>query len=316
MKHKYLRSLLVLVVSIGLLASGVTALAQEGLPADQQALLEKAAAAAKAVDAYESYVEDSVIEDSNLFSLTLNGQVAQEQTSIKKIEAQQVIVRGDSPAMRYTATIEGEENGVKYTVEGELRYVEETLYGAATYTPANPAEAALFTFPEGFTVIEDPSLSAFAIFNPQSLVDELLGTSVGPFDDMEKLAAVVRSVTSEDGELDGAAVEIITLEIGADKLLDLLIATSSEEFDPDDPLTRTVFSLLTEDSFGRIALYLDEEGSPLQAEIELVINVVDGDAGEIDPSAAGFTFSLAAQQRQFAKLSQVNAVTEEITAPE
>lgn len=311
-----MRWFLSLIAVVGLGGALAPAAAQGSLPDDQRALLEKAAAAIQATNDFTSYAEETLGKDSQVIVLASETLGRQEVTTSKRTEGRAVYLRGDNPALLYNVTIKGEESDIKYTIEGELRYVDGVLYASASYIPDDPAQAVLYFFPEGFTIIEDPNEPAdYAILEPASVLERLIGEDEGFFDDVDQLALAVESVTSQVGELDGAPVEIITLNVPSDNLF-FWIAGTNPTFDPTDPTTRLLFSYLTDDSYGVVAVYLDEDGNWLQSEFELVMNVEGADASQLDPAMEGFTIELESTLTQRFKLSQINAVTEEITAPQ
>jgi hypothetical protein len=293
--------------------------AQAPLPADQQALLQRALDANRRVDTYQSFLVEGYSEESqSLTILDPNGTPLTSSTSTQVTYDLMAILRGANPNGFLAQVIRNDSvegsTGSQYTIQGELRLVDGTLYGAGETVIGS----APYIFAPGFAEIPDPADAGdLNLFEPQPFAQLVNGLPQdNPLDDIATVGPLVASVTTETGVLNSAPVEIITATISAANLASFMALQGDTE--ANDPTLNVIFAAATPESQAVLTVYVDQGGNALQTEISLTLVVENADATQLAPPGeipAGSTLSANFQMSQRRTYSQINTLEERVGAP-
>ena len=315
---KLLTFCLILIVLLS--ASLVFAQDDGGLSDDEQAILDRVIALAEAVDEYESFVVDYTSVSSTSTSMAF-GPAANMTEEYAEVNTVATVIRGDSVNVSavITANVESFEDDVlqNYTIEAEARYVDETLYvNIIDILPGEGGEAPMFTtgwqeVDEMFPFYEDLDIESFSdlIFIEDMEEDE---------PDIDQIMSeAATSVSVEDGEIDGMAVEIITVSIGYEGVMALM----AEQFESEDQMQQALMGMFAEmlAEMGDLVTYtiaVDENENVVGLAIEVLFALEEIDLGILDESFAGGSMSLVTETLQVIEFSQINEMFEPVEAPE
>ncbi len=294
MKH-LLKMLLILVVLVAAATPGHAPVhAQDGLTAEQQALLDRATNAMTAIK-QTSYVVHHVETQSTTMMLTMDNQ--QQPLQNENITADTTIsyIPGDGTwNVQETGTIDvsGTDQNLggdyAYTLTAEVRLVDGAVYVNATRESEN--EDALPPMPVGWRTVADPA--EWPALKQLSLESWLKDPSrTGVFDYPDLVAMAVSDVTSETVTLDdGTEAEAITLILDGEGLQNALIAYYSID-NESDPTVTAIYSSIDPESQVSLTLTLDANDQLIQREGTGVISVTQMDMSQIStdiPAGSAF----------------------------
>lgn len=292
----------------------------DGLSEEEQALLDRVLTAVASVRTFSSYSTTATVSETQDLSINIAGieQVLTSSTTAE-IQANLIDPRGENPNVSGTATASfaSNENGeeVAYDVEAEFRYVEGVLYINAQY--ANDTTGPM-DLPEGWTVVD--SLEGLPeqldILNLDKVIESVMtGETDDPTDalaNLQKVAENASVITSTEEEIDGVAVEAVTITFDWTTMRDAMVEDIGGEDNPIMP----VFDQLSGD-IGSITVYLDENDQPVGYILNLNIDLQDIDLSAVTsevPAGTGISMLLTLEQSNM--LSNVNGTLEPVTAPE
>lgn len=294
--------------------------AQDGLTEEEQALLERVTTALQAVETYTSFQSTTTLTETQNIDVSLLGQqVTQTGTSVVEINATVIDPNGDNPNVSGTAvaTVNEVENDttVDYVLEAEFRFVDGVLYVNAQY--ANGTTGPM-TLPEGWVTVDDVEMAEFEVLN----LDEVVGDMMRQDDEDEndnlldaigKVAEAATSVTLTEEEMDGTAVDVVTITFDWVGIRDVL----AEDNPPDE--SNPFFAIIEqmEGDIASISLALDENDQVVGYRFNFGVTVADIDLSQFTEEVpAGTMISIDFSQEQTATLTDINGTFEAVTAPE
>jgi len=298
------RKLIVLLLLLSLLPLSVHA--QAPLTAEQEALAARFLAAFETVNAYQSYIEDSIETTTQNGELLNNGAPFQSLGNTTTKITNTIVDRTNQAAAQ-TITLTVSDSTIEtggYALEGELRYVDGVMYGRGSYTENDYFEE----LPNEWVEVEAGGYELF-LLDPDSLLDALTEPAI-PFESLEELLTAITDISSGTTTFDGAEVEQIDIRIERDGLLNLL---NADEEDVEG--MGAMFEFMDDDSSAVISIYINADGNVVYAEMIMSVSIFDLDFGEMDETMAGFTISVVIESSQSSTFSQINTVTTPITAP-
>jgi hypothetical protein len=297
---------------IALLLSTASLWAQEELSEEDAALLQHYIDGSDAVRFYDSFVADQTNSQLQLLEIVSDGVVvqAQESSSVQQITTS--VTRGENPnGLRLVTNVDDDGQSI-VEASVELRYVDGVVYGNGSYVDG----LGPLAFPDGFVEVDPEDTGVFEDFEAEDFVRVILGEpdEDNPLGDFDTLLSLVDSVSSEEGDLDGETVEIITVTIPGNRLFDLLLQIDPEGF--GDPLLAALFAAISDDSSALVRLYLDADGLPLARDVAMTVNITDIALSELDPSQPeGPTVNFIITQEQSTILTQINEELPSVSAP-
>lgn len=314
--------MLSLVLVFSLMLTSVSFAQDDGLSDDEQALLDRVLNVVDSTDNYESFVATVHSVSTSSQDMVL-GPVNFARTSSLTLDAVATVIQGDNPngSATITASVENidDDGTVAYDLEAEARYVDGVLYLnilSITGVEGLPAPDA----PEGWQVADEmhPFYSDLDLKGFVDLFAEDALTVEEEVDVRDLLGTMATSVTVEEGEIDGVAVDGITIIVGVEGFITLM----NEQLDTsDDPMQAALmdmmFGSLDESSdLVRYVIALDEDDNVLGVATALTFAIAELDLSSIDASLAGATLEFSIDEFDIIEYSQINETFERVEAPE
>jgi hypothetical protein len=329
--RKNLLGKLILIAMLVTMALGASITrAQDPSPEE---VLDRLSNALERTDTYESFVGTFSEVQSQAVSINIGG-FAQEQLSNTAREGEVRIIRGDNPnAVGFMTVRVLESEGadeLAYTVEAEVRLVDGTIFVNASYIDGeNPSfpltgewEAVdmeqQFMFPQ-YDILDLPGLGELVtpdmddVEGEEDMDDEDEGS---PFDQLAEIIANASDISVEQVEQDGDTIDLYTLTFGMDALMQVMGAEGlGDESNPVIPIILEELGGI--EDLINMSIGLDAEDNVRQMSMDMVVDIVDVDASQLDPNIpTGSTFSFSIGMLQSRTFDQINQVTERVEAPE
>jgi alpha-amylase len=322
--HKALAVVLVALLAVATLPF-FPARAQEGLPPEEQALLDRVLTGLDSLNSYASYqavVRSDWVQD---WTGSVGEQVVQGSRAEAVLEIREWAVLGDGgPNIRQDKTISQWTTSLDSPVqelhlESETRVVDGVTYVNAAYI-SPPAD--LPALPEGWYRLAGPnSLDVWPglqMVLSSALASGYTGTDVNYYllglkteELIAKSNAYATHVTLESATLeDGTPVEAITVTLSRDAAQAMGIS-----FDPDDPVARLISRSITGDPL-TLTLYFDASSRVVGEDVNFAISVKDLAIGMVTEAPPGFKLTLTLTQTVAVRFMAINAPLERVEAPE
>jgi hypothetical protein len=308
-----LRRLGVCLMLVAVMGMSGAVSAQDGLTAEQDALLERVLAARAVRDGYASYATSSHQTENRSISVTL-GSVTQTVSEVQNLARTSMVVQGetDNVSAMLNASVErhdvqpsGREIVTTYAVSGEARLVEDVLYLNAALDSGDGPEVP--SVPDGWFEVKNPDDYEYLKLSDLENVPSAL-------DDQEEMRAAAADVTLESVMLeDGTTADQITITFDKDGL-SMIMNEPDQEI---DPLTQALLDAISDDFEARIMVTLDADNNPLRVETLLTMNAVGVDAYALAPDQfpEGVTMDFHYERSETEDYSDVNAPVEPVSAP-
>jgi hypothetical protein len=307
-----LRRLGVCLMVVALAAIGGAVLAQDGLTAEQEALIGRVVAARAIRDGYSSYVANSHQTENQSITITL-GDVTQTVSEVENLAQTATVIQGetDNVSAMLNANVEknsvqanGREVATTYAVSGEARLVGDALYLSATLDSGEGPEVP--TLPQGWIEVQNPGDYSYL-----NLADLRHASSV--LDDTEQARAAADVALEKVTLEDGTTADQITMTFDKNGLSTIMNDLNQEI----DPVTQALLDAVSEDFEARIAVTLDAVDHPLRIEILLTMNALSVDAHALAPDQfpEGVTMDFHYERSETEDYSAVNAPVEPVVAP-
>ncbi len=326
---------IMLVIMLAVFSTIITT-AQEGSPSgdglsgEERALLDRLSQAAERFESYTSYNNVYEVVDNEVTLISMDsGTFDLQETRI--LEADETVLLGDNPngSAIVSAIVERNEAQVfsTYTIDGELRYVDGVLYLNVAYAELQIDLPAL---PEGWVTVED--IDAFIAENPTLDILDLHGfvdqfASVETETDIEDpqrsrlqlvsdLGEFASAVTLDRSEINGEAVDVITVFFGWQGLSQILMQEDSE-FDLNDPLALLFAEQLSElDDLLSLLIAVNDNGDIVGIATGFRVELIDVEMSLIaDNVEPGTLYNLVLDNFEVNTITQINADFEPATAP-
>ena len=311
-----MRKIIVLMVVVAVFAVMMPVEAQDGLSAEEIALVDRAIAASDAHDELGSY-QLSGGEESNLdMSLALQGQEIAFGENYEITTEGYYLYDGEIESISATSELVFNSNGpdgeVNFSITADLIGIGATLYVNAELVDGENPDGGL---EEGWLTIESADEIPLALDN-FGLDDFFDDSEDDPAKDRDQIISHASSVTLEKDELDnGTPVEVITVLIDGDNLLDFFAELSADD-DSDNPFVDAIFS---SDVGGQILLMmaLDADDNMVGEAVvmSLVIESLDMSAVELEGLPADVEISLTMDRTKYTEYSALDGEFEAIEAP-
>ncbi|MBZ0310266.1 MAG: hypothetical protein K8I82_29670 [Anaerolineae bacterium] len=294
--------------------------AQDGLSEEEQALLERVTTALQGVETYTSFETTVTLTETQTIDVALLGQQSnQVSSSVVQLDAVVIDSNGDNPNVSGTAVAtvsEAEDNlTTDYVLEAEFRFVEGVLYVNAQYADGTTGPLPL---PEGWVTVDDVEAPEFEVLNLDEVVGDMMNLDEANENDnlldaLGKVAEAATSVTLTEEEIDGTAVEVVTITFNWTGIRDVLAADNPP--DASNPFFAIIEQI--EGDIASISLVLDENDQVIGYRFNLSMTVAEVDLSQFtDEVPAGTMISIDFTQAQDAALSNINGTFEPVTAPE
>ncbi len=320
MQLKRLISLAALVI---ILAGGifVPVRAQDGgtLNDDELALVQRVIDARDQYEALDSVVEDITFSRTQGATIRLGEQFKTIKSASNWTRNSSVINEQDG--RNIDATITADVENSQTTAEGktvtsslslsiETRLVDGKLYVSASYPESVASSEDLPPLPDGWTEIT--TLDDWPVLQGVGLDDLLEDKSI--MDNRELFRSAVTSASVEQTTLDdGTAVDVITLDLGAEGLKALYL----DQFEPNDPASQ-LLTYTNDESSAVLEITLTADGYPYRAVSTVMLRMTDIDPALIGatnlPAEATVDFALDSVQDE--TYSQINEPLEPAAVPE
>ena len=287
--------------------------AQDGLTAEQDALLTRVLGARAIRDGYASYVSSSHQTENQSLSVTL-GSVTQTVSEVQNLARTSTVIQRetDNVSAMLNANVErhdvqpsGREVVTTYAVSGEARLVGDVLYLNAALDSGDGPEVP--TVPDGWFEVQNPDDYAYLKLSDLLDVPSIL-------DDEEKIHAAAADVTLESVTLeDGTTADQITITFDKNGL-SMIMNEPGQEI---DSLTRALLDAISDDFEARIVVTLDADNNPLRVETLLTMNALGVDVYALAPDQfpEGVTMDFHYERSETEDYSDVNVPDEPVTAP-
>ncbi len=308
-----LRRIGVLIMMAMLAAMSGAVWAQDGLTAEQDALIGRVLASRAVLDGYTSYVSTSHQTETRSITLTL-GSVTQTVSEVQTLARTSAVIQGETENMSVVLNANVEKNGVQpngrevattYAVSGEARLVGDMLYLNAVLDKGDGPEVP--TLPEGWFEVENPDDYPYLKLGDLRDTPSLL-------DDDERTRTATADVTLESVTLDdGTTADRITVTFDKNALF-LFMGETEQEI---DPLTQALLDAISESFEAQIAVTLDADNNPLRAETTLAMSALDVDAHALasDEFPEGVMLDFHYERSLTEDYSDVNTPVEPVIAP-
>lgn len=316
----------IIVLLVGLVWTGIfPAFAQEGLTAEEQALLERVVASISTLETYNSYqVSLTTANTQNIsFSMGGNATTLTDSSITSQIEATVIDPNTENPNVSGTVVAMIAASEITRTgdsqIDAEFRFVEGKLYVNAQYAEGMEGNLPL---PEGWTEVENlDTLAQSELLAPLSL-DVLLSSILAEAEteDVENLLATLTnlsetatSITLTEEEIDGTPAEVVSINFDWSAMQRFI----GEEltFMESGSMLEGVFEGM-EGEIASLRLYMGENDAPLGYDFSLNIDLGEADiSGMSNQLPAGTVVTVLINTQQSVRFSGINETFEAATAP-
>lgn len=318
--RNFSKILLLALITVLLVSASLVSAQDGGLDDDEQAILDQLVELSDVVDSYESYVVDYLHYSSSVQDMDL-GFFALSTSEVLDVAITANVIL--APEVNISATIEAnverfeDDITTAYTVSAEAIYIVDVLYLNILDVAAMEGSEAP-TFETGWAVADE-----FHPFYADLALSDFTNNLLGDGEDgeaeemMEILTQAATSVTLEGSEIDGVAVDVITVTVGFEGIMALM----SDQFDTEDPMQAAMMDMMlgTLSEQGDLVTYsiaIDGDGNVLGIATEVIFNLEGLDISALDESLEDATMSMLMEMIDVIQFSQINEALEPVEAPE
>jgi alpha-amylase len=321
------RTLAVVLIAVLILAAFPAAptRAQEELPLEEKALLERVLTGLDSLNTYASYqavVRSDWVQD---WTGSVGGQVVQGSRAEITQEIQEWAALGSpGPNIRQEKVISQFVTALDGTSQDTYLQAETRVVDGATYVNAVSITPSpdLPELPEGWYRLTGPnSLEVWpglqVLLSPAQ-ASGYAGTDVNYYllglktDDLKAgFSAYATHITAQTAALeDGTPVEAITVTLSRDAAQAMGVS-----FDPGDPIARLVYRSISGDPL-TATLYFSADGQVVGLDTNFAINIEDLEIGMVTEAPPGFKLNLTLTQSVVLRFVAINTPLERVQAPE